>query len=465
MSALIIQVDRNRNRARIASDAGAWSDAGELVEVRSKLTRCNGFVLVGQGSTPVVEAFTRALGDRTLGQAVADGPVLLRGIVELSGTRGARVFLVGASERGVVQAWMITSRPVRHYAAFTAHRLESLVTPHPEGLTLDRYLSDDETVELMESLRSVEATVWGPAGPVKRRVVAGFCEVAEVTKSAITQGVRRRWPDVPTLGVPAERFAVEAEEIFPSSLLNSSLGTNRVIIIDSNINNVNLRDIHDAIFPPPTDEDVAGSDPVTITFIVASGVTVGSTTPTVPAIDVDFWVLGMSVSLIVRGRVQGAGGKGRSANKDDPEFDDGSQHGGVAIFARRPLKLDFEGGNGEVWGGGGGGQAVIGFFSAEFSLGGGGAAGTVPGSGGSSLGADTPAQAGTTEAGGAGATKSSAHGGAGGNPGLDGGFGTNAPLEGVLGVDVPGEAGAAIDGVSFVTFINGTGDIRGAQVN
>jgi len=255
------------------------------------------------------------------------------------------------------------------------------------------------------------------------------------------------WPITTVTGTPADapmqitklnpmpdRYAVEAEEALFASLDPVDL-VNRVIIIDSNINDVNLRTLHDEIYSDP----VEGESPsISVTCYVEEGVIVGSANTSTPAFDVGTWPAGVSVALYVRGRIQGAGGKGGNAAGDG--FD-----GGTALYSRYAIDLILDEGSGEIWGGGGGGAGS----RLSEDGGGGGGAGQIPGLGGTGPSGD--GEDGTTEAGGVGGPSAED----GGDPGEDGGSTTTTS---------GGVAGDAIDGVSFITK-TGAGDIRGDEVN
>ena len=252
-----------------------------------------------------------------------------------------------------------------------------------------------------------------------------------------------------------DRFNVEAEEMLFAQFDPIDL-TNRVITIDSDINNINLRQIHDTIFPALTDDDVSASPPVSVTFIINSGVVVGSVTNSQPALDVGNWPNGLVPKLIVKGRIQGRGGNGRATYNTTPAI-----HGGTALYTRHPIILDLTQGNGQIWGGGGGGG--IGLQQGYIWPGGGGA-GANPGLSGGTPPVGSAAQDGTRTSGGRGSNGGNngggfPYGGNGGGPGQSGlsGLGPN-------GFGAGGNPGRSIDGISFVTTI-GSGDIRGPTAN
>lgn len=245
---------------------------------------------------------------------------------------------------------------------------------------------------------------------------------------------------VTRLNPMADRFAVEAEEMLFSAAPVDLV--NRVIIIDSNSFNLNLKDIHDTLFPPVTPEDVAASPPVNLTCIIESGVIVGGLpSPNFYSFNVDDgWPPGFHITLVVRGRIQGRGGNGGEGAADN------GNPGRHALFTRFPIDLDVA--SGEIWGGGGGGGASP-QFAGGVIHGGGGGAGQVPGTGGDGFNGGDDGDNGTTEQGG------DSPAGDGGGPGESG---EDDSGDG-------GAAGFAIDGESFVNIIAGPGDIRGPQIN
>jgi hypothetical protein len=229
---------------------------------------------------------------------------------------------------------------------------------------------------------------------------------------------------------------LEAEEMLFQAI--DADPTDRVLIIDSNFNNYNVRTVHDSLYPAPESGD-------TVTVIINTGVIVGSTSTALRSFDVGSWPAGVTVNVTVNGRIEGAGGAGGNSTSGTPEA---GSLGGPALYPRYSTNLTST--SGQIWGGGGGGGG--GNFGGSGN-GGGGGAGQVPGAGGSGLASN--GSPGTTEAGGAGGISAGSPGGTGGGPGLAGQTSTAAG----------GAAGAAIDGDSFVTDVGGIGDIRGAQIN
>lgn len=237
---------------------------------------------------------------------------------------------------------------------------------------------------------------------------------------------------VVSVGRSATAYEVEAEEM-RGTILDPEDLVNRVLNVAANDFNLNLREIHDYSYPPPTSGD-------SVTVIIEAGVVVGSRSTSLPAIDLGDWPGFITPTIVLRGRIQGAGGNGgwQQALFGKP--------GGLALKLDQAANLQFEGGG--VWGGGGGGVAYV---NGGTVFGGGGGQGAIGGDGGPGSGNGAP---GAADAPGAGFGSA----GAGGGPGQAGRPSTSAPF-------VPGgAAGAAIDGVSHLT-ITGTADIRGAQIN
>lgn len=234
---------------------------------------------------------------------------------------------------------------------------------------------------------------------------------------------------------------IEAEQMQASGLSDLD-PTNHTIIVDFNTYNSNARTQHDALYGTPESGD-------TVNFIVQPGVFLGSTATGTRALEIGTFPAGVTVNVIVLGRIQGRGGNGGRDGQ-------GGIAGGVALYTRQAINLAVDG---DLWGGGGGGGGGSG------GSGGGGGAGFDPGSGGGGVAVGSN---GTTEAGGApgvipGEPDPAV---AGGGPGL---AGANSQFNG-------GAAGSAIDGVSFVTLgtwdgstftpgATGFEDIRGPQVN
>jgi len=257
----------------------------------------------------------------------------------------------------------------------------------------------------------------------------------------------------------ADFYKVEAEELRFVEFDEGDLD-NRVIVFDANVFNVNLRTTHDLLYPAP----VSGDE---VTCIIETGAIVGSQLEGVPAFVVGSWPSGVTLNLLVRGRIQGMGGAGGRSSSGFAGYA-AAKPGGTALYARYPIKITV---SNQIWGGGGGGGGSRGGGSIGYASGGGGAGftgGAVLVEQSSYSGNMTSPQSGSPSAGGEGGLiwgtsnpSYSIRGGNGGGPGLAGGTGTGSNA-----AHSPGAAaGAAIDGDSFITFTSGVGDIRGPRVN
>lgn len=244
-----------------------------------------------------------------------------------------------------------------------------------------------------------------------------------------------------TIAVPAQvtsmerredRYVIDAQEAIFAPQDDSE--TIKLIFIDENTPNVNLRTFHDAIYSEPQEYD-------TIRCVISADVIAGS-------LVVGDWPDFVDITIVNNGRIQGVGGNGSS------ESQVGTVDGGTAIYTRYNITVT---NNGQIWAGGGGGgrgATVDVGFGLLLSTGGGGGAGYPPGSGGGAGGSP-----GTTESGGAGFTfpEFPSTSGAGGGPGQPGNAGNHS-------VNTAGAGGNAIDGESFVTFTL-EGEILGSRIN
>src|SRR6185503_10388083 len=104
---------------------------------------------------------------------------------------------------------------------------------------------------------------------------------------------------VTNLTPSGDQNAAEAEELIweaPETDL-----AERPIIFDADINNVDLRTIHDFLYPEPESGDV-------VTVTIQSGVIIGSATSAGRAFDVGSWPSGVTINILNLGRIEGAGG-------------------------------------------------------------------------------------------------------------------------------------------------------------
>jgi hypothetical protein len=259
-------------------------------------------------------------------------------------------------------------------------------------------------------------------------------------------------------------IAVRAQEV---AFADDSGDGVRRIFIENDSFNLNLRSMHDLLFAEPTGSEV-------IEFIVVAGVTIGSTSASLPAMETGAWPTMTTRPLLkfedpgasAKGRVQGKGGVG--GNGGNPSGTTAGSTGGDALKVDALFSVDNE--FGEIWGGGGGGAGADGSSAAAgektFGYGGpsgGGGAGTnggapgTPGAGWTAGGhwipvAGASGSTGTRSAGGSGATTNTTTSGAGGAPGQSG-SGSSTGQAG-------GAAGKYVNGNANVNWVN-VGDVRG----
>lgn len=257
----------------------------------------------------------------------------------------------------------------------------------------------------------------------------------------------------------ADRFELTGEEMLFTALPDAPV--DRIIVIDTNTNNFDFRAAHDLLYPTPESGDV-------VVCRITAGVIVGSVSTSVPAFDVGSWPAGVTLTLILDGRIQGCGGNGGSAFSNS--LPTAGSVGGTALYTRQAIDVEY-GASSEIWsGGGGGGGALYRVFDPVlgwqygYAGGGGGGAGTNGGTGGSgyvypSGAAGTASAGGTGGGGGSGGTLRK--GGDGGGPGLAGSAGYALGGSAAAG----GAAGSAVDGNSYITVTSGSADIRGAEIN
>ncbi|MCK1541452.1 hypothetical protein IVB12_05525, partial [Bradyrhizobium sp. 179] len=144
-----------------------------------------------------------------------------------------------------------------------------------------------------------------------------------------------------------DKFSIEAEEMLWTAPATDT-GT-RYVIFDANNANINLRSSHDSIYPVALPGDV-------VNCIINSGVIISSTSIDIPAFNVGTWPAGVTVNLIVNGRIAGAGGDGGAGGLGSGIGINGGNgnHGGIALYCRFAINLEFPTGAG-IWGGAGGG--------------------------------------------------------------------------------------------------------------
>ena len=302
-----------------------------------------------------------------------------------------------------------------------------------------------------------------------------FSLLRDVKQITAGQGYRVNWWTIQdTTGAPSNapiqitrlspgsaQMDMEAEEQLYQIIDPEDL-ENRTIIFDADILDVNLRTIHDQLYPTPTTP--GPGETLTVTCYVESGVTVGSSNAAITAFNVGSWPAGIPITIYNNGRIQGGGGKGGNA-ATTPTIGQNGQAGGLALYSRYNFTLDNSAG--KIYGGGGGGAGGGIKEDGKLGGGGGGGAGLLGGFGGNgTLSPDLNGKAGTLNTGGVGGPSTSLAwpGGTGGNVAL---AGANAG-----GGAVGGVAGGAIDGNSYINFTSpgtptpiNTGDIQGTRIN
>lgn len=237
---------------------------------------------------------------------------------------------------------------------------------------------------------------------------------------------------------------VESQQLqfYIDAAADSPADSERVLYIDNDTNDFNIRTEHDALFQVPVSGDV-------VRVIISSGVVVGASSTSATALQTGSFPAGVEIIVQNLGRIAGHGGNG-GAPGITGLFEDGfpGLAGGLALSVAVPVKIYNVVGT-IAGGGGGGGGGSAGASSGEGG-GGGGGAGRNVGTGYTFLGA--PASDGTLLAGGAGGdTTTGGDGGAGGGPGQAGSSGTSV---GGHSGGAGGAAGAAISGVSNITWVD-----------
>lgn len=256
---------------------------------------------------------------------------------------------------------------------------------------------------------------------------------AQGSLNAIITGVS---DDVDKNGFEAEEYNIDAD----------ILAGDRIIQIDYDVNNINLRDLYDSLY-----SSVDVSTPPII-FIINTDVVVGSSSSSLHAAESGDWPVGVEPTLRLRSGsfLVGRGGDG--------VFNGSGLNGGPALSVTSPINVDNEGTIGGG-GGAGGGTRYIPALGVTLDASGGGGAGRIAGVGGgyiSSNGGGKPNESADVDAGGNGFVFTvGSFSGDGGNLGSGGAAGSTG-LPG-------GSPGNAIDGVSNITFDN-AGTILGAQV-
>lgn len=237
-----------------------------------------------------------------------------------------------------------------------------------------------------------------------------------------------------------DRVKIEAEEATFLPIDEEDL-SDRTVTLDGNALNINLRQIHDTIYPEPKPTDK-------IKFIIPAGVNIGSRQADAVSVDTGWWPANVVPTIVVRGRIQGAGGRGADINQSQ------AGRGGDALVVRSMIKLESAGG--QIWSGGGGGGWTNEGMGGKF--GGSGGQGNIGGLGGrneDSFGGGFAPNGDPEKAGGGQPNDTEARY-AGGGPAGKWGWSMDGNNRG-------GAPGNSITGDSLVEHVN-WGDIRGPRV-
>ena len=164
---------------------------------------------------------------------------------------------------------------------------------------------------------------------------------------------RRFFRQTATLAVVSAHFAVTLKTLgsFTITATDTVTGTIngtsgpvsvlavRNVAISASQANINLRTLHDALFPAPDASTI-------VVFTLNAGVKISSGGYATPSLNVGSWPAGVDLTLYVAGDARGAGGNGGDSGGPN------AQPGGTAIYTRVAIKLACAG---TIWGGGGGG--------------------------------------------------------------------------------------------------------------
>jgi hypothetical protein len=260
-----------------------------------------------------------------------------------------------------------------------------------------------------------------------------------------------------------QKYQIEAEEALFAPFSQADLNT-RIIVIDTSVNDFNLKTVHDQLFPPIVDPTG-----ITVTCIIQSGVIVGNNqalqgvTGRGVAFTVGAFPFGTDITIQLDGDIRAGGGYGAQSIQNWAN----GQVGGTGIKTTLAIKIRDTTGR-SIRGGGGGGGSAYSTIGLKRSHGGGGGAGQLVGPGGfgqagNDGGSGLP---GTLSAGGAGwhDPYGYGYGGDGGAPGQAGTVAFSSTAASGSGFGTPGAAGRSIDGIAFVTYTNLTPTLAGPTV-
>src|SRR5690606_26345699 len=124
------------------------------------------------------------------------------------------------------------------------------------------------------------------------------------------------------------KYRVAAEEMIFSEFLDPEVPDGvRLIVIDSDSMNVNLRTLHDQLYTAPSEYDE-------IICIIESGIRIGSTSTSNPAFNVGDWPEAVDITIKNAGIISGKGGRGGGIGSLS------GQPGGTAVYVRYPVSWD-----------------------------------------------------------------------------------------------------------------------------
>lgn len=174
-----------------------------------------------------------------------------------------------ASDYGASTIKKIFSRWIPQFGSMIAERLADIL--------LARYAVLPRLFNFSVARDSADAVALGDCYRLNGRTLQDASGAGELVPVQVRQ-----------LNPAADRFQVEAEEMLFSGVELDN-NNDRVIIINSDTLNFNLRTAHDSIYPPITDPTG-----ITLTCIINSGVVVGASSTAIAAFIAGSWPAGLS---------------------------------------------------------------------------------------------------------------------------------------------------------------------------
>jgi len=389
----------------------------------------NSFLVEDAASTDTTPFVISASGDVGIGTTspntkltvLGNGAATI-GIGDMCGTNYAGIIFTGQAPSGCA-----------NYNILSGSSDKNLYLNRPSGHGINFRKDNADQMVILDSGN----VGIGTASPASKFDVAGGIKVANDAAACVTgkAGTLRY-----TGGSPPWQYCDGSGWVPFESAGGGAGGT---ITILSNQTNVNL--FHAAGFP---------TEAGTWEFIVASGVTVNSSSASLPAIASGTFPVGSTVKITNNGNIYGKGGDGGAGGINAADGAAGSV-GGYAISLGYAITIDNT--NGNIFGGGGSGGGGGGNTRGGTGGGGGGGQGSQDSAGGSG----SPAGSSGTAAGpGAGGNSSYGDGGTGGAWGTTGNSGADGPVGGNGGAG--GAAGNAVkQNGNAITWLGGN---NGTQV-